>query len=552
MEEGSFDRLARLLGGGATRRTGLRALMAAMVGLPVAMAAADAGAARKDRRSAEPRDGEDEVDAEKRPCGPKPKDNRCKKHSQCCTKYCKKSKKKGKIGRCRCVKPGRKCKTGQKCCGGATCRNGKCTKQTPPPGPACGATGATCTADASCCSGLICNSGACAPCVADVCASCQYQTIQAGIDEREGTANHTLYIAEGSYTEDLSVSGSITLVGCGAVTVKNSTAGRRVILLPTQKPAVADDYVTVELRNITVTTDTVSPNFGGGIGGEIDGAGEDGGSFGHVILSGTAKVTNGRVANKGGCVHLDSYSSLLMQDDAEISNCFADTYGGGGAYLNYSNLTMTGRSAVRDNVSNRDGGGLYIYYGVIEMSGSATIADNSSAEEGGGLMLYADSYDIPADYANGKPLFAMKDQSTITGNASYTGTGGNSGVNYGGGGVSISGACEDGTAPFTGQKCLTAYMSGSSSITGNSTGVGSTAVYGGGMNLDDVDLVISDSASITGNTATGSGGVTGSQVMLAYSPFASRALTVTKTGTATIAEQCKIGKTDDDSAVNCF
>ena len=364
--------------------------------------------------------------------------------------------------------------------------------------------------------------------------------------------NHTLYIAAGTYTEDLSVSGSITLIGCGAVTVKNATARRRVMELPTQKPGTREDYPTVELRNIVVTTDTVAPNLGGGIGGTIDNTGEDGGGFGHLILSGTTKVVNGRGGRKGGCVSLDSYSSLLMQDDAEISNCLADTYGGGGAYLNYSNLTMTGRSAVRDNVSNRDGGGLYIYYGVIEMSGSATIAGNSSAEEGGGLMLYSDSYDIPADYANGKPIFAMKDQSTITGNASYTGTGGNTGVNYGGGGVSISGACEDGTAPFTGQKCLTAYLSGSSSITGNATGVGSTSAYGGGMNLDDVDLVISDSASITGNTATGSGGVTGSQVMLAYSPFGSRALTVTKTGSATIAEQCKIGKTDDDSAVNCF
>ena len=40
MDQTAFDRIARLLGGGATRRTGLRALLGAMVGLPALGAAA--------------------------------------------------------------------------------------------------------------------------------------------------------------------------------------------------------------------------------------------------------------------------------------------------------------------------------------------------------------------------------------------------------------------------------------------------------------------------------------------------------------------------------
>lgn len=60
------------------------------------------------------------------PCGPTGKDNICRKDKDCCTGYCKKGKK-GKPGRCRCLKVGKPCKSGQRCCGDGVCFNGSCT-----------------------------------------------------------------------------------------------------------------------------------------------------------------------------------------------------------------------------------------------------------------------------------------------------------------------------------------------------------------------------------------------------------------------------------------
>jgi hypothetical protein len=200
MDHGSFDRVARLLAGGATRRSGLRALVGAMFGGPVAVAAvaADAEAAKKERRGAETRGGEDEVDAEKRPCGPKARDNRCRKHKDCCTKYCQKPKGKAKIGRCRCIKPGKKCKGKQKCCGGAICQNRKCTKNGGVPtaapcvsGETCAAEGAVCTAytDAGAPSGTHCTLPLGSACTGDpdcTCYHCGTPNLAAGMERAAG------------------------------------------------------------------------------------------------------------------------------------------------------------------------------------------------------------------------------------------------------------------------------------------------------------------------------------------------------------------------------
>lgn len=114
MDGTSFDRIARLLGGAASRRAGLKALAAAALGLAVRSADPAPPAAAKRTRPAGP-------------CGDLTvRDNRCTADAQCCTGFCKKGiKNKDGNGRCRCIRANQPCKPDQTCCTGA-CTNGRC------------------------------------------------------------------------------------------------------------------------------------------------------------------------------------------------------------------------------------------------------------------------------------------------------------------------------------------------------------------------------------------------------------------------------------------
>ncbi|MFM9106120.1 MAG: hypothetical protein ACKOWF_05405 [Chloroflexota bacterium] len=201
MDGGSFDRLTRLLAGRLTRRSGAGAAVAGLLGLAgaadaaAAKAGAGAGAGAATGRAP---GGEGDVYDEKRPCGPKARDNRCRKHKDCCTKYCRKPKKgsAAKIGRCRCIKVGKKCKGKQKCCGGATCQNRKCTP-------------------------------AAQPCVATVCASgCAFTDVNAAY--AAAAPGDTIVIGPGSYPTGIVVDKSITLAGCPGATDVELVVDRQV------------------------------------------------------------------------------------------------------------------------------------------------------------------------------------------------------------------------------------------------------------------------------------------------------------------------------------
>ncbi|MFM9108284.1 MAG: hypothetical protein ACKOWF_16470 [Chloroflexota bacterium] len=185
MDQRTFDRIVRVFGGSSSRRAGLRAALGALVSgvaAPASAARRRGEAARTATTATDPRSvatGAGPWPAG--PCGPTGKDNACTKSAQCCTGYCKKGKK-GKTGRCRCVKVGRKCVTGQTCCGGASCTNGKCTRSRP--GPTCTASGGACSGE-TCCPGLTCASGTCG-CTPSGNA-CSSETCCAGLTCRGGT-----------------------------------------------------------------------------------------------------------------------------------------------------------------------------------------------------------------------------------------------------------------------------------------------------------------------------------------------------------------------------
>jgi hypothetical protein len=175
VDQRSFDQMARLLAGAASRRTGLKAAVGALFGAAVLPAPADARKSRSQRPETEG------------PCGNgKRKDNQCTKDSQCCTGICdvsKGKKNKDKKGRCRCLKNGKPCAADKNCCKSSVCFDGSCTdcrksnQSCFDSGDCCGTgicsnyicipcrnDGQSCSASADCCSGFACYDGTCAPC----------------------------------------------------------------------------------------------------------------------------------------------------------------------------------------------------------------------------------------------------------------------------------------------------------------------------------------------------------------------------------------------------
>jgi hypothetical protein len=149
MDGQSFDRVARALGAGMTRRSGVLGLLGAALGGSVA--AGNEANHGKDRGKGRPT-----VSA---PCGKGKKANVCTKDSDCCTNICKTNlKTKDGKGRCRCLSKGGRCTEDRNCCGGYTCVNRQCGGSVPlvvtgrpcdPAKDACRDTDATCTAYAS-------------------------------------------------------------------------------------------------------------------------------------------------------------------------------------------------------------------------------------------------------------------------------------------------------------------------------------------------------------------------------------------------------------------
>jgi hypothetical protein len=144
MDQQRFDAAIRALNTGTTRRSGIAAALGMLLG-GVGIAASDAK--QKNRKDGAGSQGKtkDKPEAEG-PCGDGTwRDNRCKKHSECCTGYCK-------DGSCRGVELGGKCSKTRKCRGDAVCTKGKCVRKNGPKPTSC--TPKNC-AD-GCCKGTTC------------------------------------------------------------------------------------------------------------------------------------------------------------------------------------------------------------------------------------------------------------------------------------------------------------------------------------------------------------------------------------------------------------
>ncbi|MFM9107091.1 MAG: hypothetical protein ACKOWF_10395 [Chloroflexota bacterium] len=481
MDQTAFDRIARLLGGAATRRQGFAAALGGMLGLGSVVAAAPAAeakardAGRKRRRKRPGITG---------PCGDGTrKDNICTKDKQCCTGICDKDlakKNRDGKGRCRCARRGQDCTEDKNCCGSMVCTNDVCAK----PGPAC----------------TVLNQGDAATNGAALVAA-----INAAAD------GAVITIEPGTYQEDYVIQKNLTLVRCGdtgEVIMTNKTAASdttptlqgRVIFTGAsfsmeRQPLVPTFTVTID--TISIVGNTATGQMGGGIyvgpgatvvlvGGTVVRMGvqdTDGGGF--MVVDGTLQAGCDRVADptctdtvligdahpakrnssetsSGGGFYGIS-ATIVIRGNAQVLGNDAVT-GGGGSLTSGSTLTVTDDAKIRDNTALGNGG-VEAVDSTVTISGNAQITGNEATfDQGGGV------------YAIGSTVITMSGNAAVSNNTASTN----------GGGLFI-----DTSANLT--------------ISANTVRISSNQAFAGGGIFQNNDLTLVSGATattVTGNTAS--------------------------------------------------
>ena len=228
--------------------------------------------------------------------------------------------------------------------------------------------------------------------------------------------NDTIIIASGLYTENLTISKSIVLVGAStnSTIIDGSKINQAVSISPGASASLS--YLTIQngssitgtgggIRNSgtlilanTVISGNVASNGGGirnnGIlvvrdswitnnSASANGGGIDVGLGASTTVSRSTISRN--VATNGGGVRNNS-NSVLTVTESVISGNGANT-NGGGIFLSISSTLLLQRSAIVYNHANNDGGGIFVTRNVpTPLIENVTIGANSAAKFGGGIF----------------------------------------------------------------------------------------------------------------------------------------------------------------------
>lgn len=372
MDAAGFDRLARALWVGATRRGVLRGLLTAvLVSLPI-------GNDAEARRGGGPTTHRDVAAERKRR---KRRKKRCK--PRCAGRVCGPDGCGGSCGECAaptsCDAQGRcvGCVTADHCapipcraasctagicqyaesgdgtaCGnGKTCCSGDCTN-TRLDGDHCGACGNACAADEACFAGE-CITGC------DVCAAgCAFTSVQAALDA--AAAGATVTLCPGDYQERITLRRDVTIAGVGA-----DPAATRLVN-PSTPIVRVESNVSGTLRNLTVTkTGTTASND------LINNSGALRLETVHVV--GAPGVFGRGITNNGN-------ASTLVLVDSVIRDGSSSTFGGG--IHNFGGSVTLTRSLVEKNVAPV-GGGVRNDRGTLILTGASKISNNTATGSGG-------------------------------------------------------------------------------------------------------------------------------------------------------------------------
>ena len=219
---------------------------------------------------------------------------------------------------------------------------------------------------------------------------------------------------------------------------------------------------------------------------------------GSLTLEENITLTGKNDAGNGGAVYVNG-GTFTMKNDSKITGSSAQN--GGGVYVNGGEFEMTGTAILQGNTATTHGGGVHIFSdgtftGTFTMNGGTIDGDDANtATYGGGVFVSGGTFNM---YGG-----------TITGNT----------VTESGGGVCISGGTftmSDG-AFISGNTATSSgggvFVSASGDFTMNGGTIGgsggrnpNSAENGGGVYIFEGTFTMSDSAVISGNSATSSGG----------------------------------------------
>ncbi|MEZ4592587.1 MAG: choice-of-anchor Q domain-containing protein [Chloroflexota bacterium] len=351
----------------------------------------------------------------------------------------------------------------------------------------------------------------------DVCAGgpgagCAYSTIQAALND-ENTEGTTLILAQETFTENLEITRTISLVGLGPGTVIDGDLADSVVLI--------SGDIEVSMSNLTIQNGD-TPIFDGG------GLLNDGGivTLTNVIVQNNTAVNGGGLANTGIMI-LDNVTVRNNLADILIDNISTCDYQsgepeclGGGLY-NIGVVTIT-NSVINGNTA-KFGGGIQNDFGEVKASNIQVFGNTAEilngavdiVEAGGGIenqgtmvltnsVVHRNNGPYGAGLSNGGVL-------TVTGTAFYLNV------------ASIIGGGLHNTFRLTLQTSSVysneALAGGGIASEGGDMAVVQTAVYqnsatggGGGGILHSVDPVAGASrlaitnSTISGNSTNGAGG----------------------------------------------
>lgn len=317
---------------------------------------------------------------------------------------------------------------------------------------------------------------------------------------------------------------------------------------------LATSSATLTLVNTTVSENEASSSGGGLLMGEgaklyLDGessvcdntaGGNGGGLFvtngAALEMSQAASVSNNKAGKNGGGIY-GRYSTFTLDSGSEIAGNEA-TYNGGGLYLeDFSKLSLSNHSAIKDNVAlngagggiysvgsseedsdpntviirnsmisnngaetvySGDGGGIYVMYTDLTVDQGSEITDNDADNNGGGILL-------------GEHTALTMDKVTLQGNtAGYTG-GGIAAINRKA--PIIPGLGEDFeevdenavkiTLEITDSKIVSNHALGTTDPTPESPAEGGN---GGGLYLSENTVLNLSGSTVSDNTARRNGG----------------------------------------------
>jgi hypothetical protein len=328
-----------------------------------------------------------------------------------------------------------------------------------------------------------------------------FTTIQAGIDAAFDDGGGEIWVAEGTYSESMTLKSGVSLYG-GFAGKESQFSQRDIDVHPTivdasEAQSGSPAYHVVLMENVSGcridgfiltggeggSTDEWKTEYGGGI------------FCYHSDKTNTianCKIRGNSAPRDGGGIYLEKSSPNI--EACSITNNHSEASGGGMVLGDYCAPTIW-NCAIMNNSSKRNGGGLYSWDSSALKLQDCTIKGNS-ADSGGGLYL-----DYDRDNGHSAPLI---EDCAIAGNRAFDGNGGGLYLDYS---APVIIHCDiSGNAASVNGGGVYCYHESDPKVTGSMITGNSAGGEGGGFYCgDDSNFIITDS-TISGNSATRNGG----------------------------------------------